>query len=210
MWTQALEAQQVAVTELLVVVLVEEALQVVATELLLDLQGAQLAVVTELPLVAADPQDMPEENLTVNRPAVAMDHPIMDHPAVELPDTPGAALVVNRPAVAMDLQAVVEDRGEPAEVDPVSPSASLLKVGMELCQRLEVTSAVVVRCLLKVVTVPPLVVEMGARLVIRGGEGGEAGMEGGGTEGREGMVEREREGGMEGVWLVIGRRSRKG
>ena len=61
MWTQALEAQQVAVTELLVVVLVEEALQVVATELLLDLQGAgtkegtQLAVVTELPLVAADP-----------------------------------------------------------------------------------------------------------------------------------------------------------
>ena len=134
-----------------------------------------------------------------------MDHPNMDHPAVELPDTPGAALVVNRPAVAMDLQAVVEDRGEPAEVDPVSPSASLLKVGMELC--LEVTAAVVVRCLLKVVTVPPLVVEMGARLVIRGGE---AGMEGGGTEGREGMVEREREGGMEGVWLVIGRRSRKG
>ena len=55
MWTQALEAQQVAVTELLVVVLVEEALQVVATELLLDLQGAQLAVVTELPLVEADP-----------------------------------------------------------------------------------------------------------------------------------------------------------
>ena len=61
MWTQALEAQQVAVTELLVVVLVEEALQVVATELLLDLQGAgtkegaQPAVVTELPLVAADP-----------------------------------------------------------------------------------------------------------------------------------------------------------
>ena len=55
MSTQALEAQQVAVTELLVVVLVEEALQVVATELLLDLQGAQLAVVTELPLVAADP-----------------------------------------------------------------------------------------------------------------------------------------------------------
>ena len=126
---------------------------------------------------------MPEETLTVNRPAVDMDHPIMDH------------------------QAVVEDLGEPAEVDPVSPSASLLKVGMELCQRLKVTAAVVVRCLLKVVTVPPLVVEMGARLVIRGGE---AGMEGGGTEGREGMVEREREGGMEGVWLVIGRRSRKG
>ena len=90
-----------------------------------------------------------------------MDHPIMDHPAVELPDTPGAALVVNRPAVAMDLQAVVEDRGEPAEVDPVSPSASLLKVGMELCQRLEVTAAMVVRCLLKVVTVPPLVVKWG-------------------------------------------------
>ena len=57
MWTQALEAQQVAVTELLVVVLVEEALQVVATDLqgAGTKEGAQLAVVTELPLVAADP-----------------------------------------------------------------------------------------------------------------------------------------------------------
>ena len=42
MQTKALEAPQAAATELLVVVLVEEALQVVVTELLLHFLGARM------------------------------------------------------------------------------------------------------------------------------------------------------------------------
>ena len=71
------EAQQVAVMVLLVVVLVEEAQQLVATELHLHLLeagaamegSAQPAVVTELPPVAADRQVMLAPTLPVNPPA---------------------------------------------------------------------------------------------------------------------------------------------
>ena len=213
--TKASEAPQAAVTELLVVVLVGEALQVEAMELLLRLlkapmameEAGQPAVVTELRLVAADCLDMLPE--TVN-PAAAVDPaeggeatgvdvapPAMDR----LVDTPVATLS----ALAMDLPAEVEDRGDPAEaeVDPpvgrlVIPMAtlpaSLLRVGMGL-RPLEVTAAVLVECLLKVVTVllPVALVAMKPKLVIRGGGGGGEGMEGG-MEEREG-----REEGMEGA-----------
>ena len=201
------------------VVLVGEALQVEAMELLLRLlkapmameEAGQPAVVTELRLVAADCLDMLPE--TVN-PAAAVDPaeggeatgvdvapPAMDR----LVDTPVATLsAVNLPALAMDLPAEVEDRGDPAEaeVDPpvgrlVIPMAtlpaSLLRVGMGL-RPLEVTAAVLVECLLKVVTVllPVALVAMKPKLVIRGGGGGGEGM-----EGREGMKGREE--GMERV-----------
>ena len=213
--TKASEAPQAAVTELLVVVLVGEALQVEAMELLLRLlkapmameEAGQPAVVTELRLVAADCLDMLPE--TVN-PAAAVDpaeggeatEVDVAPPAVDrLVDTPVATLS----ALAMDLPAVVEDRGDPAEaeVDPpvgrlVIPMAtlpaSLLRVGMGL-RPLEVTAAVLVECLLKVVTVllPVALVAMKPKLVIRGGGGGGEGMEGG-MEEREG-----REEGMEGA-----------
>ena len=227
--TKASEALQAAVMELLVVVLVEQAPQVEATELLLYLleagmatEGeARLAVVTELPLVAADRQDMLAETLAVNPPAADTDLPAVVDPAegrgdpteeVDRLDTPVETLPVSRPAAVTDLLAVVEDRGEPAEeeVDPpvdrldtpvATLPASLLRVGMEL-RPLEVTAAVV-ECLLKVVTVLLLVglVATEPKLAIRGGGEGEAGTEGRGgeMEGKEGTGGREREEGMEGV-----------
>ena len=222
------EAQQVAVMVLLVVVLVEEAQQLVATELHLHLLeagaamegSAQPAVVTELPLVAADRQVMLAPTLAVSPPAADTELQAAVDPAeghgeatevdaapVDRLDTPGATLPANLPAVATDLLAVEEDHGEAVEAEvegrldtPVAtPPASLLRLGMEL-QPLEVTAAVV-ECLLKVDTVLRLVATE-PKLVIRGGGGGGEGTEvrGGGTEERTGGTGgRDGEEGMEGV-----------
>ena len=81
-----------------------------------------------------------------------------------------------------------------------TPPASPLRVGMELLPQ-EGTTAVQAVCRLKVVTVL-LLVALEPKLVIRGGEGGGAGMEGrreGGMEEREERGGRERQQGMEGA-----------
>ena len=223
------EAQQVAVMVLLVVVLVEEAQQLVATELHLHLLeagaamegSARPAVVTELPPVAADRQVMLAATLAVSPPAADTELQAAVDPAeglgeatevdaapVDRLDTPGVTLPAHLPAVATDLLvAVEEDHGEAVEAEvegrldtPVAtPPASLLRLDMEL-QPLEVTAAVV-ECLLKVDTVLRLVATE-PKLVIRGGgEGGEGTeVRGGGTEERTGGTGgRDGEEGMEGV-----------
>jgi len=131
--TKALEALQAAVMELLVVVLVEQAPQVEAMELLLHQvlgagvameEEAQLAVDTELPLVAADRQDI---LVAADRQDILV--------AVDRQDMLAATLAVNPPAADTDLPVVVdpgEGRGDPTEaVDRLDTPVDRLDIPVE-------------------------------------------------------------------------------